>query len=201
MTGSVSRRTAHVVRETRETSIRCTLDLDGSGSGLRETGVPFLDHMLDQLARHGGFDLDISCRGDLEVDTHHSVEDCALVLGRAVHEALGDRAGIARMGHATVPMDEALATVAIDLSGRPYAVVSIGGAGGAGLQPPLLVHFIESIATEARLCVHLSVVAGRDPHHMAEAAFKALARALSMAVAQDPRRRGAVASTKGTLIG
>jgi imidazoleglycerol-phosphate dehydratase len=177
------------------------VDLNGSGEGKRATGVPFLDHMLDQLARHGGLDLEVTCRGDLEIDSHHSVEDCALVIGRAIHEALGDRVGIARMGNATVPMDEALATAAIDLSGRPYAVVTTGDAGGVGLPASLLGHFVESLAVEARLCVHLTVLAGRDPHHMAEAAFKALARALSMAVAPDPRRRGAVASTKGTLRG
>lgn len=200
MRGSELARRATVVRETRETSITCTVDLDGSGDGRRATGVPFLDHMLDQLARHGGIDLDVTCRGDLHIDSHHSVEDCALVIGRAIHQALGDRVGIARMGHAIVPMDEALASAAIDLSGRPYAIVATGDAGGSGLPASLLIHFVESLAMEARLCVHLSVVAGRDPHHMAEAAFKALARALSMAVAVDPRRRGALGSTKGTLL-
>ena len=201
MTLSAPSRRAQVVRETRETAISCTIDLDGSGVGQRQTGVPFLDHMLDQLARHGGLDLDLRCRGDLEIDTHHSVEDCALVIGRAINEALGDRAGIARMGHATVPMDEALAMAAIDLSGRAYAVVATGDAGGAGFPPSLLVHFMESVASEARFCLHLSILAGRDPHHMAEAAFKSLARALSMAVAPDPRRKGGIGSTKGTLVG
>jgi imidazoleglycerol-phosphate dehydratase len=198
---SANARTATVVRETRETSVSCTINLDGTGAGQRATGVPFLDHMLDQLARHGGLDLDVTCHGDLEIDTHHSVEDCALVIGRAFNEALGDRAGISRMGFASVPMDEALAVAAIDLSGRPYAVISTGDAGGAGLAPSLLAHFVESFAAEARLCIHLSVVAGRDAHHMAEAAFKALARAVSMAVAIDPRRQSTVGSTKGTLVG
>lgn len=200
MTSPAPTRTASFERDTRETSVACTIDLDGAGRGRRDTGVPFLDHMLDQLARHGGIDLEVTCRGDLEIDTHHTVEDCALVIGRAIHAALGDHSGIARMGFATVPMDEALASAAIDLSGRPYSVVAIGSAGGAGLPPTLLTHFVESLAAEARMCVHLSVLTGRDPHHMAEAAFKALARALSMAVATDPRRRGTIASTKGTLI-
>ncbi len=192
-------RRASVTRETRETRVTCSIDLDGHGTSRLATGVPFLDHMLDQVARHGGIDLEVTCEGDLVIDTHHSVEDCALVIGRALDEALGDRSGIARMGHATVPMDEALATAAIDLSGRAHAVVQVGDAGGAGLPPSLLAHFMDSLASSARLCLHLHVTAGRDAHHMAEAAFKAFARALSMAVTHDPRRRGGVASTKGTL--
>lgn len=177
------------------------LDLDGTGQATVETGIPFFDHMLDQLARHGGFDLTLRCRGDLQVDTHHTVEDCALLLGRALHQALGDRAGIRRMGHARVPMDEALAEVAIDLSGRPYCVAEIGSAGSTALSPALLAHCLESFAAEGRLTLHVRVLYGRNDHHQAEAVFKALARALGDAVARDPRRDGTVPTTKGTLTG
>ncbi len=177
------------------------LDLDGSGDAAVETGIPFFDHMLDQLARHGVFDLTLRCHGDLLVDTHHTVEDCGLLLGRALHQALGDRAGIRRMGHARVPMDEALAEVAVDLSGRSYCVAEVAGAGSAGLPPALLAHFLESFATEGRFTLHARVVYGRNDHHQAEAVFKALARALSDAVARDPRRSGSLPSTKGTLTG
>jgi imidazoleglycerol-phosphate dehydratase len=194
-------RTAALSRTTAETDVSVSLDLDGSGSADVATGVPFLDHMLNQLARHGLFDLTLRCRGDLEVDAHHTVEDCALLLGRAFWTALGDRTGISRMGHALVPMDEALAQVAVDLSGRPFCAAGVGTAGSAaaGISPALLAHFLESFATEARLTLHVHILAGRDDHHQAEAVFKALARALHDAVRRDPRRAGIMPSTKGTL--
>ena len=166
-----------------------------------DTGVPFFDHMLDQLARHAPLDLTLRCRGDLQVDTHHTVEDCALLLGRALHQALGERRGIRRMGAARVPMDEALAEVAIDLSGRPFCRAEVADAGSTGLPPSLVAHFLESLAGEGRLTLHVRVLYGRDGHHQAEAVFKALARALGEAVAPDPRRGGAVPTTKGTLTG
>jgi imidazoleglycerol-phosphate dehydratase len=196
-------RVADVERRTRETEISLRLDLDGTGTSAVETGLPFLDHMLDQLARHGLFDLTLRCRGDLQVDAHHTVEDCGLLLGRAFHQALGDRAGIERMGFALVPMDEALAEVAVDFSGRPHCVADVRGAGSStsGISPALLAHFLESFAAEARLTLHVRVEAGHDGHHQAEAIFKALARALSTAVRRDPRRRGVVPTTKGTLTG
>jgi imidazoleglycerol-phosphate dehydratase len=192
---------AEIHRTTRETDISLRLDLDGTGAAQIETGIPFLDHMLDQLARHGLFDLRLRCRSDLEVDAHHTVEDCGRVLGQALHQALGDRAGIRRMGHALVPMDEALAQVALDLSGRAFAAVDLGAAGSAsaGIPPSLLAHFLESFADTARLTLHVRMLAGADAHHQAEAAFKGLARALSEAVARDPRREGIVPTTKGTL--
>jgi imidazoleglycerol-phosphate dehydratase len=196
-------RVAHVERATRETQIAVDLDLDGTGAATIDTGLPFLDHMLEQVARHGLFDLTIRCRGDVAVDAHHTVEDCGLTLGRAFHQALGDRAGIRRMGQALVPMDEALAQVAIDVSGRPYCVADVGGAGSDDGQVPasLIRHLLESFAAEARLTLHVRVLAGASGHHQAEAIFKALARALQEAVQHDPRRAGAVPSTKGTLTG
>lgn len=195
------RRVAEIQRKTRETDIHLRLDLDGTGAAQIDTGIPFFDHMLDQLARHGSFDLELRCRGDLEVDAHHTVEDCGRVLGQAFHQALGDRAGIRRMGHALVPMDEALVQVALDFSGRAYAAVDVGGAGsaGAGIPASLLEHFLESFADTGRLTIHVRMLAGSDAHHQAEAAFKGVARALSEAVALDPRRAGIVPTTKGTL--
>jgi imidazoleglycerol-phosphate dehydratase len=192
-------RVAELQRETKETRITLRLDLDGTGAAEVDTGVPFFDHMLDQLARHAPLDLTLHCRGDLQVDTHHTVEDCALLLGRALHQALGDRRGIRRMGAARVPMDEALAEVAIDLSGRPFCRAEVADAGSTGLPPSLVAHFLESLASGGRLTLHVRVLYGRDGHHQAEAVFKALARALGEAVAPDPRRGGAVPTTKGTL--
>lgn len=194
-------RVAELERKTRETETAVRLDLDGSGRSQVETGIPFFDHMLDQLSRHGLFDLTLRCHGDLEVDAHHTVEDCGLLIGRAFQQALGDRAGIRRMGDALVPMDEALAQVAVDLSGRAYCVAEVGGAGSvaAGISPSLLQHFLESFATEARLSLHVRLLAGHNDHHQAEALFKSLARALNEAVARDARRAGSLPSTKGTL--
>jgi imidazoleglycerol-phosphate dehydratase len=197
-----SPRTATVARKTGETDIEITVNLDGSGQAEIATGVGFLDHMLHALARHARFDLQVRATGDLYIDEHHTVEDVGIVLGRALAEALGDRKGITRMGHATVPMDEALALVAIDFGGRGYFVFegtfSTERIGQMGTS--LIPHFFESLAHAGRLNLHARLLAGVDDHHRAEALFKALARALDMAVRQDDRLAGQVPSTKGTLI-
>ena len=188
-----------VARRTRETDVTVTLDLDGEGTTSIDTGVGFFDHLLSSLGHHGMFDLEIRARGDLDVDEHHTVEDTALVMGAAFAEALGDRAGIVRFGDASVPMDESLATAVVDVGGRPYAVVDLPFRGErAGELPLQLVeHAIEALARTAGATIHLSGT-GRNDHHLAEAAFKALGRALGAACEPDPRRRG-VASTKGSL--
>jgi imidazoleglycerol-phosphate dehydratase len=188
-----------VDRRTRETDITISLDLDGSGTAAVASGVGFFDHLLTSFAHHGLFDLEVTAAGDLETDEHHTVEDVALVLGAAVAEALGDRSGIARFGEASVPMDEALATAVVDLGGRPYAVLDVPFRGERiGALPTQLVdHALEAFARSAGITLHLRAT-GRNDHHVAEAAFKALARALRAAVAPDPRRAG-VASTKGSL--
>jgi imidazoleglycerol-phosphate dehydratase len=194
-------RAARVERVTRETKILVELELDGTGVTRVHTGVPFFDHMLAQLGRHGLLDLTVQAEGDIEIDAHHTVEDTALTLGQALREALGDKAGITRFGDALVPLDETLARAAVDLSGRPYAVHSEP----AGMAPligtydtTLTRHFFESLAHSAGLCVHLDVT-GRNPHHIVEAQFKAFARALRAAAAPDPRAPGAIPSTKGIL--
>jgi len=189
-----------VARRTRETDIAVTLDLDGTGAAEVRTGVGFLDHLLASFAHHGLFDLVIRATGDLETDEHHTVEDVALVLGSALAEALGDRAGIVRFGEASVPMDEALATAVVDVGGRPFAVIDLPFRGErVGALPTQLVeHALEALARTSGTTLHLRG-AGRNDHHLAEAAFKALARALRAAVAEDPRRAGAVPSTKGSL--
>jgi imidazoleglycerol-phosphate dehydratase len=194
-------RTATIHRQTKETTIRVTLVLDGKGQYQVNTSIGFLDHMLAHVAVHGLFDLTVEASGDLHVDPHHTMEDVALTLGEAFDQALGDRAGIVRIGSATVPMDEALAFVAVDLSGRPYAVTEMAWAGPTvgGLPVTLIPHFFESLAVAARANVHARVLYGRDDHHRAEALFKALGRALDAAVRPDPRRGGAIPSTKGTL--
>jgi len=193
-------RAARVERKTKETEVGVTLDLDGSGIANISTGVPMLDHLLSHVAVHGLFDLEIRAKGDLEIDAHHTIEDVAIVLGDALARALGDKRGIARMGHAYVPMDEALALVAIDLSGRAHAVIDAQfDAPMIGAIPASMIgHFLETLATNAKMNLHVRVFYGRDDHHKAEALFKALGRALAMAVAIDPRRAG-IASTKGTL--
>jgi len=189
-----------VARHTRETDIAVTLDLDGTGSADVRSGVGFLDHLLASFAHHGLFDLAVRATGDLHVDEHHTVEDVALVLGSALAEALGGRAGIARFGEASVPMDEALATAVVDVGGRPYAVVDLPFRGErvGALPTQLIEHALEAFARTSGTTVHLRGT-GRNDHHLAEAAFKALARALRAAVAEDPRRMGAVPSTKGSL--
>jgi imidazoleglycerol-phosphate dehydratase len=192
-------RRAERLRETRETTVRVRLDLDGSGEARIGTGVGFYDHLLSSLAHHSLIDLEVEARGDLEVDEHHTVEDVALTLGAAIAEALGDRAGIRRFGDAVVPMDESLARCALDLSGRPYAVIDLPFRGPrvGELSTQLVEHALESFSQAAGATLHLSAT-GRNDHHLAEAAFKALARALRAAVEPDPRRTG-VASTKGSL--
>jgi imidazoleglycerol-phosphate dehydratase len=188
-----------VSRRTRETEIDITLDLDGSGRADVSTGIGFYDHLLTSLAHHGLFHLQVRATGDLDVDEHHTVEDVALVLGSAFAEALGDRAGIRRFGEASVPMDESLATAVVDIGGRPYAVIDLPFRGErvGGLPLQLVEHALESFARTAGATLHLRG-SGRNDHHLAEAAFKALARALRSACELDPRREG-VASTKGTL--
>lgn len=198
----MTERTATISRKTSETDIQITLNLDGRGNHAVDTGVGFLDHMLAALAVHGLFDLTVSAVGDLHIDSHHTIEDVAIVLGQAIDQALGDRAGIVRAGHAYMPMDEALGFVAVDISGRPYTAFEATWHTPAVGQFPtdLVEHFFETLAVHARLTLHARCLYGRNDHHQAEALFKALARALRMAVALDPRR-DTVASTKGTLRG
>ena len=188
-----------LARSTRETSITVTLDLDGTGSTSIDTGIGFFDHLLGSMAHHGLLDLAVSADGDLHIDEHHTVEDVALVLGAAVAEALGDRAGIARFGQSSVPMDESLATAVVDLGGRPYAVIDLPFRGErvGGLPLQLVEHGLEAFAGTAGATLHLAGI-GRNDHHLAEAAFKAVGRALRIACEPDPRRSG-VASTKGVL--
>ncbi|HEY3164622.1 MAG TPA: imidazoleglycerol-phosphate dehydratase HisB [Candidatus Limnocylindrales bacterium] len=193
-----SDRRVTIKRVTRETDVHVMVDLDGSGATEIATGVGFYDHLLGSLTHHGLFDLEIRATGDLGVDDHHTVEDVALVLGAAVGEALGDRAGIVRFGDATVPMDEAVATAVVDVGGRPYAVVDLPfrGERAGALSLQLVEHALEAFARTSGTTLHLRGT-GRNDHHLAEAAFKALGRALRAAVEADPRRRG-VASTKGS---
>ena len=194
-------RTADISRQTNETQIQIKLDLDGIGNHEISTGVGFLDHMLTHLAVHGLFDLNVQAKGDLHIDVHHTVEDVALALGQAFNQALGDRKGIVRMGDCFAPMDETLAHVAVDLSGRPYAVVQaewhtpyVGN-----IPTTLFPHFFESFAVTLRCNLHARVLYGRDDHHQAEALFKAFARALDIATQIDPRRLETIPSTKGTM--
>jgi imidazoleglycerol-phosphate dehydratase len=194
-------RAARKSRLTGETDITMTLALDGDGVGTRSTGVGFLDHMLDLLARHGRLDLAVDATGDLQTGAHHTVEDVGIVLGQALDAALGDRAGIFRYGHAVVPMDEARAACAIDVSGRPFLALDDGGlppGETGGFDHELLEEFFRAIVNNARITVHLEVQAGTNAHHIIEASFKAFARALREAVAIDPTESG-VPSTKGTL--
>ncbi|MCI0397572.1 MAG: imidazoleglycerol-phosphate dehydratase HisB [Chloroflexi bacterium] len=194
-------RSVEIERKTKETEIRLGLKLDGTGHAEIDTGIGFLDHMLHHVAGHGLFDLRLIARGDLHVDNHHTVEDCALALGQAFDLALGERAGIARLGSAYVPMDEALAFVAVDLSGRPYCVVEATWYTPAvgGIATSLFPHFLHSLAVTARCNLHARLLYGRDDHHQVEALFKALGRALDVATQLDPRRAGAIPSTKGVL--
>jgi imidazoleglycerol-phosphate dehydratase len=193
-------RTAHIHRVTGETDVSLSLGLDGTGAGERETGLGFFDHLLDSVARHGGLDLDVGVRGDLETGAHHTVEDTGIALGQALDEALGDRSGIARFGHAVVPMDEARAACSIDVSGRPFT--DFAGRFPAervgDFDTDLAEEFFRAVASAAKLTLHVSVEAGTNAHHMVEVSFKAFARALRQAVAEDPRVQG-VPSTKGLL--
>jgi imidazoleglycerol-phosphate dehydratase len=197
-------RTATIHRSTSESSVELTLDLDGTGRADVSTGVPFYDHMLSSFAKHSLIDLTVRATGDIEVDVHHTVEDTAIVLGQALREALGDKSGISRFGDATVPLDEALCHAVVDVAGRPYVVhqgepegqqyVLIGGH----FTGSMTRHVLESFATNAGLCLHVRVLAGRDPHHIVEAQFKAVARALRSAIERDPRVDG-IPSAKGAL--
>lgn len=197
-------RVAELRRETSESSIELRVDLDGTGRSSISTTVPFFDHMLTALAKHSLIDLDVTAHGDTDIDVHHTVEDTGIVLGTAIGQALGDKAGIARFGDALVPLDEALAQAVVDVSGRPYLVHSGEPAGfehhliGGHFTGSMVRHVFEAITMHAGLTVHLTVLAGRDPHHIAEAEFKAFARALRQAVQRDDRVRG-VPSTKGAL--
>ncbi len=202
MNGGVVRgRSAEVTRETRETQVRVTLNLDGSGESDVNTGIGMLDHLLEQIARHARFDLSVRAQGDVERDAHHTVEDVGICIGQALNQALGERAGIVRMADATVPLDEALTMVALDLGGRGYAVIDLPFAGEriGELPVQMIGHFLQSLAFEARMSLHVRLLAGYNDHHRAESAFKALARALAVATRLDPRLEGAIPSTKGTL--
>jgi imidazoleglycerol-phosphate dehydratase len=204
----MSPRTAVQERRTSESVVRVALNLDGTGESSINTGVGFYDHMLTALSRHSLIDLEVSTTGDVHIDGHHSVEDTAIVLGKAFAEALGDKAGIRRFGDALVPLDEALAQAVVDVAGRPYVVCTgepdgqayalIGGT-GAAYAGSLTQHVFESFALNAGIALHVRLLAGRDPHHIVEAQFKAVARALRDAVALEPRIEGIVPSTKGTL--
>ena len=194
------RRTALVARQTKESDVRVEIDLDGTGQATSDTGVPFFDHMVTQLGKHGGFDLTVVTRGDLEVDAHHTVEDTSLALGQALREALGDKSGLRRFGDALVPLDECLVQAAVDVSGRPYLVhdepqlVELIGS----FDTTLVKHVWESFVATAQIALHVRVLSGRNAHHVVEAQFKAVARALRDAVALDPRVAG-IPSTKGSL--
>jgi imidazoleglycerol-phosphate dehydratase len=193
-------RSAEIHRRTGETDVRLTLALDGSGDGTRTTGVGFLDHMLDLLARHGRLDLEVAARGDLQTGAHHTVEDVGICLGQALDAALGDRAGISRYGAATIPMDEARASCAVDVSGRAFLAWDAALPAGAigNFDHELAEEFFRAVAGNAKLTLHLTAEAGTNVHHVVEALFKAFARALRVAVAIDPTETG-VPSTKGTL--
>lgn len=198
----VAVRKAVVLRETRETRVRVELALEPGPVDVR-TGIGFLDHLLSSLAFHGGLALSLSCDGDLQVDDHHSAEDCALALGTALGQALGDKAGIRRFGSAYAPLDESLARAVVDLSGRPFAFVDLGLSREAigGLACENIAHVVSSFATAAMATIHLDVLRGQNDHHRAEAAFKALALSLREAIAVDPSRGAAIPSAKGTLGG
>lgn len=194
-------RKAEIIRETNETKIYISIDLDGSGYADINTGLGFFDHMNTQIAVHGLFDLEIRAEGDLEVDSHHTIEDCALVLGETINKALGDRKGISRMASAIVPMDEALGQVTLDLSGRPYTVLQMSWTSPfvGSIPTSLIEHYFESFAITSRSNLHARVIYGKDNHHMAEALFKAFGRALEAATRVDPRREDQIPSSKGQL--
>lgn len=197
----IGKRTALVERNTLETQIRVRLDLDGTGASRLETGVPFFDHMLDQVARHGAFDLDIEAAGDLHIDAHHTVEDVGITLGQAVHRAIGDKKGIRRYGHSYVPLDEALSRVVIDLSGRPglWFDVTFPRARIGDFDVDLLLEFFRGFVNHAQVTLHVDNLKGTNAHHVAETVFKAFGRALRMALEADPRMQEALPSTKGLL--
>ncbi len=194
-------RTGRITRKTRETEIELEIDLDGTGRAEIDTGIGFLDHMLDQIARHGLFDLGVRARGDLHIDAHHTTEDVGIVLGQALRQALGDKRGIVRYGHAYVPLDEALTRVVVDISGRPWLVWKVDfPTEKIGVFDTELMHeFFYALAINAGLTLHVETLYGRNSHHIAETCFKAFARALRVAVNRDPRLGSAVPSTKGAL--
>jgi imidazoleglycerol-phosphate dehydratase len=199
--GSTSARTAEIRRETRETTIEVQLNVDGTGRADIATGIGFLDHMLDSLARHSRFDLMVRATGDLHIDAHHTAEDVAIVLGQALDKALGDKRGLRRFADATCPLDEALSQVVLDLSGRGFAAVDLPFRGEriGTLPTEMIPHFLRSFAIEGRLTLHVRLLAGENDHHRAEATFKALARCLELATRIDPRIASQVPSTKGSL--
>lgn len=201
ITGSMTPRIATVSRRTAETSIDITLNLDGSGKFVTETGIGFFDHMLSHIAKHGVFDLEVRATGDLHIDQHHTVEDCGIALGEAFAQALGDKAGIVRAGSAYMPLDEALAFATVDLSGRPYCQLDLRLLGReiGGMPPDLFGHFMESFTFALKANLHIRTLAGVNDHHKVEACFKAMARALDAAVQIDARRGGDIPSTKGTI--
>lgn len=194
-------RCATVERNTLETQVKITLDLDGTGVSKLETGVPFLDHMLDQVARHGLIDLDLNARGDLHIDAHHTVEDIGITLGQAFSQAVGDKKGIRRYGHAYVPLDEALARVVIDLSGRPGLEMHVDfkRAMIGEFDVDLFHEFFQGFVNHGLVTLHIDSIRGRNAHHIAETVFKAFGRALRMALEPDPRLEGVIPSTKGSL--
>ncbi len=194
-------RTAEVVRETKETQIRVSLDIDGTGKSTISTGIGFFDHMLESFARHGGIDLTVDTKGDLHIDMHHTIEDTGIVIGQAVNKALDGFKGIRRFGHAYVPMDETLSRCAIDLSNRPYLIwkVNFSRPKVGDMDTELFKEFHQAFAMNCGACVHLELLYGDNSHHIAESGFKALARALRTAVEIDPKTLGAAPSTKGVL--
>ncbi|MFT5691194.1 MAG: imidazoleglycerol-phosphate dehydratase [Oceanicoccus sp.] len=197
----MAERKATVSRDTLETQISVSINLDGTGKSKFETGVPFLDHMMDQIARHGMIDLDIQAKGDLHIDAHHTVEDIGITLGQAFNEAVGDKKGIARYGHAYVPLDEAMSRVVIDFSGRPglewHVPFTRGSVGGFDVD--LFIEFFQGFINHAKVTLHVDNLRGKNTHHQAETVFKAFGRALRMALSPDPRMAGIMPSTKGTL--
>lgn len=199
---SANNRTAKIERNTKETSIKLEINLDGTGKADVKTGLAFFDHMLDQIAKHGLFDLTLHCDGDLEIDAHHTVEDSGLALGDAIKEALGDKMGIRRYGHAYVPMDECLSRVALDLSNRPYSVWNVKftlDRLGENMETELFGHFFHSVAQNSGMTLHCENLYGENNHHIIESVFKAFAKALKMATEHDPRAEGILPSTKGAL--
>jgi imidazoleglycerol-phosphate dehydratase len=201
MGATSSPRVVEVSRQTLETRITVRLDLDGTGQGSFATGIPFLEHMLDQVARHGLLDLEIRATGDLAIDAHHTVEDIGITLGQALRQAWGDKAGLTRYGHAEVPLDEALSRVVLDLSGRPglFMKAPFSRAMIGQFEVELIPEFFQGLVNHAGLTLHIDLLKGENAHHQAESIFKAFGRALRMAVAPDPRRAGGIASTKGVL--
>ncbi|MCP5175547.1 MAG: imidazoleglycerol-phosphate dehydratase HisB [Moraxellaceae bacterium] len=194
-------RQADVIRNTKETQITAHINLDGTGQGQLNTGMPFLDHMLDQIVRHGLIDINITCKGDIEIDDHHSAEDCGITLGQAFAQAIGDKKGIRRVGHAYVPLDEALSRVVIDISGRPHLDfnVEFTRASVGGFDVDLFYEFFQGFVNHAQIGIHVDNIRGRNTHHQIESIFKAFARALRMAAELDPRMAGQMPSTKGSL--